>query len=35
LLPLGVSHAASALVLSTLLPVEILHSAEVSVRFFQ
>lgn len=35
LLPLAVSHAASALLLSTLLPTEILHSAEVSVRFFQ
>jgi hypothetical protein len=35
LLPLAASHAASALILSTLLPVEILHSAEVSARFFQ
>lgn len=35
LLPLAISHAASALLLSALLPREILHSAEVSVRFFQ
>lgn len=35
LLPLAVSHAASALALSALLPADILHSAEVSVRFFQ
>jgi hypothetical protein len=35
LLPLAVSHAASALLLSALLPQDILHSAEVSVRFFQ
>jgi hypothetical protein len=35
LLPLAVSHAASALLLSAMLPAAILHSAEVSVRFFQ
>jgi membrane protease YdiL (CAAX protease family) len=35
LLPLAVSHAVSALLLSALLPTDILHSAEVSVRFFQ
>jgi hypothetical protein len=35
LLPLAVSHAASAIALSALLPADILHSAEVSVRFFQ
>ena len=35
LLPLAFSHAASALALSALLPPEVLHSAEVSVRFFQ
>ena len=35
LLSLAFSHAASAIVLSSLLPVDILHSAEVSVRFFQ
>ncbi|HET8940989.1 MAG TPA: CPBP family intramembrane glutamic endopeptidase, partial [Rudaea sp.] len=34
LLPLAVSHAASALLLMTLLPPEILRSAEVSARFF-
>jgi hypothetical protein len=35
LLPLAFSHAASAVLLSSLLPADILHSAEVSVRFFQ
>jgi hypothetical protein len=35
LLPLAVSHAVSAQLLSALLPTDILHSAEVSVRFFQ
>ncbi len=35
LLPLAVSHAASALVLLALLPADILASAEVSARFFQ
>jgi hypothetical protein len=35
LLPLAMSHAASAIALSALLPTDILHSAEVSVRFFQ
>lgn len=35
LLPLAVSHASSALLLSSLLPTDILHSAEVSARFFQ
>jgi len=35
LLPLAVSHAASAILLSALLPADIIHSAEVSVRFFQ
>ncbi len=35
LLPLAVSHAASAILLSTLLPADIVRSAEVSVRFFQ
>ncbi len=34
LLPLVLSHAASGLVLGTLLPPEILRSAEVSARFF-
>ena len=34
LLPLALSHAASALLISSLLPAEILHSAEVSARFF-
>ena len=35
LLPLAFSHAASALVLITLLPSSWLYSAEVSARFFQ
>jgi hypothetical protein len=35
LLPMAFSHAASAIVLSALLPADILLSAEVSVRFFQ
>jgi Type II CAAX prenyl endopeptidase Rce1-like len=35
LLPLAASHAACAIVLLTLLPREILWSAEVSARFFQ
>jgi membrane protease YdiL (CAAX protease family) len=35
LLPLAVSHAASALLLGMLLPVDIVRSAEVSARFFQ
>jgi len=35
LLPLAVSHAASALLLLALLPRSILASAEVSARFFQ
>lgn len=35
LLPLAVSHAASALLLLALLPGDILTSAEVSARFFQ
>jgi len=35
LLPLALSHAISALLLSSLLPADILHSAEVSARFFQ
>ena len=35
LLPLAASHAASAVVLLSLLPKEILWSAEVSARFFQ
>ena len=35
LLPLAVSHAASALILLALLPRSILASAEVSARFFQ
>ena len=35
LLPLALSHAASALALAALLPADVLHSAEVSVRFFQ
>lgn len=35
LLPLAVSHAASALVLIALLPQDWLYSAEVSARFFQ
>lgn len=35
LLPLAFSHAASALVLITLLPPSWLYSAEVSARFFQ
>ena len=35
LLPLAASHAASALILLTLLPADILASAEVSARFFQ
>jgi hypothetical protein len=35
LLPVAFSHAASALVLTALLPADILLSAEVSVRFFQ
>lgn len=34
LLPLVLSHASSGLILSTLLPPEILRSAEVSARFF-
>ena len=34
LLPIAFSHAASALALSALLPADVLHSAEVSVRFF-
>ncbi|MEO8803001.1 MAG: CPBP family glutamic-type intramembrane protease [Rudaea sp.] len=34
LLPLAASHAASALLLITLLPPDILRSAEVSARFF-
>ena len=34
LLPLALSHAASALLLVMLLPPDILRSAEVSVRFF-
>jgi hypothetical protein len=34
LLPLAVSHALSALILLALVPRDILHSAEVSVRFF-
>jgi membrane protease YdiL (CAAX protease family) len=35
LLPLAFSHAASAMLLITLLPPDILRSAEVSARFFQ
>ncbi len=35
LLPIAVSHAASALVLIALLPQDWLYSAEVSARFFQ
>lgn len=35
LLPVAFSHAASAIILSALLPADILLSAEVSVRFFQ
>jgi hypothetical protein len=35
LLPVALSHAVSALLLTSLLPAEILHSAEVSARFFQ
>lgn len=35
LLPLAVSHAASALLLIALLPQDWLYSAEVSARFFQ
>jgi len=35
LLPLAVSHAASALLLGVLLPADIVRSAEVSARFFQ
>ena len=35
LLPLAVSHAASAMVLIALLPPSWLYSAEVSARFFQ
>ena len=35
LLPLALSHTASALALAMLLPADILRSAEVSVRFFQ
>ena len=35
LLPLAVSHAASALLLLALLPPDVLLSAEVGVRFFQ
>jgi len=35
LLPLALSHAASALLLLALLPADILASAEVSARFFQ
>jgi hypothetical protein len=35
LLPLAFSHAASALLLIGLLPTDILHSAEVSARFFR
>lgn len=35
LLPLATSHAASAMLLTVLLPPQILLSAEVSVRFFQ
>lgn len=35
LLPLALSHTASALLLVALLPPDILRSAEVSVRFFQ
>lgn len=35
LLPLAFSHAASAILLSALLPADIVRSAEVSVRFFQ
>lgn len=35
LLPLAISHAASALLLLALLPPDILASAEVSARFFQ
>lgn len=34
LLPLAVSHALSALILLALVPRDILHSAEVSLRFF-
>jgi hypothetical protein len=35
LLPVALSHAISALLLTSLLPADILHSAEVSARFFQ
>jgi len=35
LLPVALSHAASAIILSALLPADILLSAEVSARFFQ
>jgi hypothetical protein len=35
LLPVAFSHAASAVILSALLPADILLSAEVSARFFQ
>jgi hypothetical protein len=35
LLPVAFSHAASAIILSALLPADVLLSAEVSVRFFQ
>jgi hypothetical protein len=35
LLPVAFSHAASAIILSALLPADILLSAEVSARFFQ
>ena len=35
LLPIAVSHAASAMLLLALLPRDLLYSAEVSARFFQ